>query len=222
MGDIDAPNTALASFVKAFDAPGGFLQAWGCVAVPAMKHVLYEAFVLRRMQSDAVGKALLALQPIDDATSFDFDFSDSDPSPDGTKRPWTKDYKVDKTFFPSSTSQTTFSATFLEIKQLLARLNARTYVYQCALNAQILAKGALYGTDGNPEKTKKYNLMRVCINMSHETPPPPPKKPNPECPDGFAPYLQFHKTYLGFTHDPVRGYCIYDQNLVTTIMNLTA
>ena len=221
MGDPDADDTALKSFVNAFAAIDGFLQAWGCVAVPAMRHVLFEAFVKRRMQSDAVGKALRALQPIDDDTSFDFDFSDSDTLRDGSKRPWTKDYKVDKTFFPHSTSQKTFSATFLEIKQLLARLNRHTYVYRCARHAEILAKGAFYGMEGDDEKTKKYNLMRVCIN---ETPVPTPKPPkfNPECPVGYAPYLQFLESYLGLKHDPVRGYGIYDQNAVTTIMNLTA
>jgi hypothetical protein len=217
----DTGADRLKSFVKAFDAPGGFLQAWGCVAVPAMRHVLVQAFVKRRMQSDAVGKALQALQPIDDNTSFDFDFSDIDHLPDGTTRPWTKDYKVDKTFFPDDPSEKTFSATFLEIKQFLARRNRHTYIYHCARHAEILAKGAFYGMEGDDEKTQKYNLMRVCIKAT-PVPTPAPPKFMPECPVGYAFYLQFLETYLGFKHDPNRGYGIFDQNLVTTIMNLTA
>jgi hypothetical protein len=220
MGAGTGANT-LKQFATAFDAPGGFLQAWGCVAVPAMRHVLVQAFVKRRMQSDAVGKALHALQQIDDDTSFDFDFSDSDPLPGGGTRPWTDDYTVDTTFFPDDPSEKTFSATFLDIKQLLARLNRKTYVYRCARHAEILAKGAFFGMEGDDEKTQRYNLMRVCIKETPAPKPPPPKF-MPECPVGYAFYLQFLQTYLGFKHDPDRGYGIFDQNLVTTIMNLTA
>lgn len=219
--DMGAGSNAdtLKPFRDAFTAVG-FIKPWGCVAVPAVRHVLSQAYVKRRLQTDAVGKALHALKPIDDTQTFDFDFSDTDKRDDGTPRPWTNDYRVDHTFFPTDVTQKTFTKTFLDIKQLLGRLNKRTYAFAAAKATGGEARSAFYGMEGDDEKTKKFNLMRVCINMSHEPPPPPGKKQVTECPVGYAPYLQFMQTYLNLRYELVRGYAIFDAFAVIALDEL--
>jgi hypothetical protein len=66
------------------------------------------------------------------------------------------------------------------------------------------------GTEGDDEKTKRYNLMQVCRKTT---------KTN-ECPNGFAPYLEFYRIYIGIKNDPTRGYGIFDQDAVTNITAL--
>jgi hypothetical protein len=205
MGD-GSGDPDLELFNGAFD-PNGFIQAWGCLAIRSVRHVVFEAYVKRKQGSDAVAKAMQAGKPIDDVESFAFDFSDVDHS--GSKTiPWTLDYADDTNFFPPDQSTKTFSRTFRQIKQFIAGQNKGSYIFAAAKATEVLCKGAFAGMEGDDEKTKKFNLMRVCIKST---------KDGIECPVSHAASLQFYRTYLGLEHDPERGYGIFDPAAVTTI-----
>src|SRR6202012_1782171 len=108
MGDGSTDDN-LSLFSASFDK-NGFFQVWGCQFETPGLHVLNLVYYRHLRKGDAIGKKFRKNGGVDD---YD-------------------DYQPHDPFFPTSSSTTDFSSTFLEIKKFIARRCSQAYIFVAA------------------------------------------------------------------------------------------
>jgi len=221
MGDGSGVVNHRDHFASSFDAKG-FIQVWGCNASQAPNKVVNQAYSRRRRQKDKIGKDLAAGKAIANDANIDFDFSGG-----GDEQTFREAHYKEDAFFPHDSSGNadptveTFTRTFLQIRQYVARQVDGCYMYQAASKTGVKGFGALPGMEGDDERTKKYNLMQVCRKQS-----PNPHHLDPdklECPNGYEPRMRFYENvnYVGIGFNS-RGYGILDKVAVDNVKSVLA
>lgn len=178
-------EAAWTGFRNAF-APDGYCWVWGCLFPRAYYNILYTVVRSAAYRSKAPGSHTDdQLFPITVSQSFASDH-----------------YATDPRFFPSSTSERSFSRSLRDIKLFVKRGILRCYPGRFALDNGIHCRAAYLGVYADYERASgniRSNETVMIIPRNRET-----------YTIDFSDIIQFYKAYLGLQEDPEnRGYGIY-------------
>jgi hypothetical protein len=183
MNDDDWNN-----FRRAFTSDG-YYWVWGCLFSRAYFDTLYKFMQTTAFRSKAFGSH-------SDSDSFTISVSTDFV---------TKHYNVDPIFFPTNTSERTFTRSLLEIKNFLMRGLRRSYPGRVAADTGITCIAAYIGTYSDYERA----------HAGHQAPHPVMVIPRNMSAYGcdFTRTINFFKTYLSMPEDPEsRGYGVYSNS----------